>query len=175
MSSLVRDEQPSAFLRLPVEIRLLIYSYLFPEDVLRVDLCTPPRSGAKQLRCSPRPDASILVKRLYARVRLIRHDGVQMLLVCRRTRNEVLSLLSDLTVRFHCDQCFEGFLSNIFCRIRCWCEMDETPRSPISKRGCLRARSRQFSVNAGSVGNLGSRRNGKSAAHRAHLLRTTGS
>lgn len=113
MSFRVHDEQPSAFLRLPVETRLMIYSYLIPKDVLVVDICTPPRSAAQQFGSFPGPDASILVAQLFARESLIRHNGLQMLLVCRRTQDEVLPLLSNLTVRFHCTKCFEEFLSNM--------------------------------------------------------------
>ncbi|KAK4938684.1 hypothetical protein LTR10_020952 [Elasticomyces elasticus] len=113
MTDLVRYEQPSPLLRLPAETRLQIYRHLIPKDVLDVDICSPRRSAAQQFGSLPRPGASILVAQLFAWESLIRDNGLQMLLVCRRTRDEVLPFLSKLTVRFHCTKCFEQLLSNM--------------------------------------------------------------
>ncbi|KAI1619675.1 hypothetical protein EDD37DRAFT_613711 [Exophiala viscosa] len=138
--------EPPAFLRLPAETRLQIYSHLIPKDVLDVDICSPCRSAAQQSGASSRPGASILVAQLFARESLIRDNGLQMLLVCRRTRDEVLPFLSKLTVCFHCTKCFEELLSNMshglgvgvkwmkHVEIRYRCEDSNTVRSQFGWR-----------------------------------------
>ncbi|EXJ85842.1 hypothetical protein A1O1_06211 [Capronia coronata CBS 617.96] len=137
MTQLAPHEEAAPFLRLPAETRLHIYSYLIPEDRIEIDLCTSRRSelehhpadarttsvsssssGRSPPRSStiPTPKRSIisgLVAQVIQLETITRTNGLHLLLVCRRTRDEVRSLLSTLPVRFHCPKCFEELLRNL--------------------------------------------------------------
>lgn len=104
-------EAASPFLSLPPESRLQVYSYLIPKKTLEVDLCTPRRPTDGPLR--RRGVISSLVNQVLALDMITRSNGLHLLLVSRRTRAEVLPLLSRLVVRFHCPRCFDELLRNL--------------------------------------------------------------
>ena len=108
-------------LRLPVEIRLQIYNYLLPQSPFYVDLCNlnypssipgekvpphPLREYRRQSFASP-----ILSQRL-AIENLTRSANLNLVRVQGTIGKEVSALLANLTVRFHCPECFGHWLRN---------------------------------------------------------------
>lgn len=112
MNPLAPSEQASAFLRLPVETRLHLYSYLIPKKVLDIDLCRR-RDEPHNLPRRKRSVISSLVAQTLELETISRSNGLHLLLVSSRTRDEVLPLLSRLTVRFHCPRCFDEWLRSV--------------------------------------------------------------
>lgn len=116
---LLPHEQASAFLQLPIETRLHIYSYILPRQTLYIDLCTfrrPAEHHVPNIRrrggsSKPSPISS-LVSQVLELENITRLNGLHLLTVSRRTHGEVIPLLSTLTVRFHCPKCFQDFLAN---------------------------------------------------------------
>lgn len=115
-------EQESAFLQLPIEIRLHIYSYILPRQTLDIDLCTIRRPAENYVPSTRRHGGGIfgkpspissLVSQVLELENITRLNGLHLLTVSRRTHNEVRPLLSALTVRFHCPKCFEDLLANL--------------------------------------------------------------
>ena len=124
MASLLppQQEQESAFLLLPAETRLHIYSYIIPQQTLDIDLCTIRRPtenyvpGTRQTGrglFGKRSPISNLVSQLLELENITRRNGLHLLGVSRVTHDEVKPLLSALTVRFHCPRCFEDLLANL--------------------------------------------------------------
>jgi hypothetical protein len=116
---LLPHEQASAFLQLPLETRLHIYSYILPRQTLYIDLCTVRRPAEHHVpnirrhggRSKPSPISS-LVSQVLELENITRLNGLHLLAVSRRTHFEVIPLLSTLTVRFHCPKCFQDLLAN---------------------------------------------------------------
>ncbi|KEF62578.1 uncharacterized protein A1O9_00551 [Exophiala aquamarina CBS 119918] len=114
-------EQESAFLQLPTETRLHIYSYILPRKTLDIDLCTIQRPTQNYFPSIRRHRASIgklspissLVSQVLELENITRRNGLHLLSVSRRTRDELRPLLSALLVRFHCPKCFEDLLANL--------------------------------------------------------------
>lgn len=114
MACLAPGEETSAFLKLPFETRLQIYSYLIPQAMLEIDLCTARRAeSSSSLPGRRRSVISNLVSQTLELETITRCNGLHLLLVSSRTRSEVKPLLSKLPVRFHCPKCFDEWLRNL--------------------------------------------------------------
>ena len=113
---LTRDQNQSPLFRLPAEVRFNVYHYLIPDNILHIDLCSSfaqsGSSAGSYIPGNPSPISQLLAQTL-ALNEITRINGLHLLLVCRRTRAEALSLLSKTTVRFHCPDCFKSFLPNV--------------------------------------------------------------
>ncbi|ETI29442.1 hypothetical protein G647_01895 [Cladophialophora carrionii CBS 160.54] len=117
MALTARHEQGSAFLRIPAEIRLHIYSFLLPKHRLDINLCDPddthpPRDmlPSKNKKASP---ISAMVSLNLAIEAITRSNGLHLLLVSTRTAAEYAGLLAKMAVRFHCPKCFDEWLRNV--------------------------------------------------------------
>ena len=107
------DDLPHLF-RLPAETRLHIYSYLISNEGLYIDLCATRRAHGDSYIGRSRSIMSNLLQQTVNLHTLVRTNGLHLLLVCRQSRFEILPLLAETTVRFHCGRCFAEFLEN-FC------------------------------------------------------------
>lgn len=104
----------SAFLSLPAETRLQIYSYLVPQQRLVIDLCSTRDSSTSSSvlaeasrKWSP---ISNMVAQNLAIETITRENGLHLLLVSKHTAAEIMALLSAIVVRFHCPRCFDSWL-----------------------------------------------------------------
>ncbi|KIX07624.1 uncharacterized protein Z518_02277 [Rhinocladiella mackenziei CBS 650.93] len=113
MTTLAPHEQASNFLRLPLEARLHIYSFLLPQGTFTIQFCRQSEQDLYNPRPGKRFTGSKLVGQVFAIENIVRNNGLNLLLVSRRTRDEVQPILSKLTVRFHCPKCFEELLRNL--------------------------------------------------------------
>ena len=85
-----------------------------PQDgTLDVEICDGQASPKGRFAFLSRSVVTDHLARFFSRETLIRENGLHLLLVCTRTRNEVLPFLSNLTVRFHCPCCFKELLNNL--------------------------------------------------------------
>ncbi|OCT47488.1 hypothetical protein CLCR_03638 [Cladophialophora carrionii] len=117
MASTARHERGSAFLRIPAEIRLHIYSFLLPKHRLDINLCDPddihpPRDILAGKNKKPSP-ISAMVSLNLAIEAITRSNGLHLLLVSSRTAAEYAGLLAKMAVRFHCPKCFDEWLRNV--------------------------------------------------------------
>ncbi|KIW69601.1 hypothetical protein PV04_05471 [Phialophora macrospora] len=117
MSSTASHEQGSAFLRVPAEIRLHIYSFLLPKYRIDINLCDlddahPPGDilPGKNKKRSP---ISAMVSQNLTIEAITRSNGLHLLLVSRRIAAEYMGILSGMAVRFHCPKCFDQWLRNV--------------------------------------------------------------
>ena len=117
MSVPIPHEQGSAFLRLPVETRLQIYSYLLPRDRIDINLCDlnykPPPKELLPFKKVKRSPISTMVSQNLTIETITRANGLHLLLVSKLTANELTALLAKTAVRFHCPKCFEQWLRNV--------------------------------------------------------------
>ena len=109
MSSQDPQVESSAFLSLPAEIRLQIYSYLLPRGRLDINLCEIDFSRLGRI---PTNTSALLSQSLHLED-ICRSNGLHLFLVSKRTNQELTSLLSRLTVRFHCPYCYSHWLCNV--------------------------------------------------------------
>ncbi|KIW43576.1 uncharacterized protein PV06_04666 [Exophiala oligosperma] len=99
-------------LELPAETRLNVYRQLLP-DVIEVSLCEASVARPnKASTCIGKSEASYYLSRFFALESLIRNSGLVLLQVCALVKNEILPLLNQLTVRFHCLKCLCEFFAN---------------------------------------------------------------
>ncbi len=110
-------EKGSAFLRLPVEARLHIYSYLLPRNRIDINLCdlnyTPPPKDLLSSKRIKRSPISTLVSQNLTIEGITRSNGLHLLLVNKFIARELTALLAKMAVRFHCPKCFDQWLRNV--------------------------------------------------------------
>lgn len=110
MNTLRSHEAASQLLCLPAETRLLIYSFLIPRQGLYIDLCDASRPQGADFITRKRSVISNILQQTFTFIELERTNGLHLLLVCKRTRFEILPMLAKTTVRFHCSKCFDDLL-----------------------------------------------------------------
>lgn len=105
-------EKASQFLLLPAEIRLNIYSHILPTSHLPVSICKS-MTTMTSVKASEQNKSTIQgwFKRTIRFSEMIRENGLHLLIVCKRIREEVLSDLESLPVVFHCCECLRIFMS----------------------------------------------------------------
>jgi hypothetical protein len=118
MSSAALHEQGSAFLRVPAEIRLHIYSFLLPQYRIDINLCDlddahPPPGDILSGKNKKRSPISAMVSQNLTIEAITRSNGLHLLLVSRRTAAEYMAILCRMAVRFHCPKCFDQWLRNV--------------------------------------------------------------